>query len=466
MPVRLEPPALPDWKRPFEAVRGEAERLGMRGFVVGGYVRDRLLGGERAQRISEVDILVDGKGATDLASAVAAAMKLPHPPVMFERFGTAHLDIDRDHALEFVSSRVEKYDPLSRKPDVSPGTLKDDVLRRDFTVNTLLMEWDGTVLDLTGRGLQDLRARTIVTPLDPKATFDEDPLRMLRAVRFATTLQFTLDPSVEVAIRTHAQRLQPPVVSMERIRDEFSKLMLARDLEPGLLLLDSTGLLVRILPPLEAGKGMQQGGWHSHDVFGHSLLTAALAPAELVIRLAALLHDVGKPACHELRDGKPTFIGHQDVGAQMAGPALRRLRYPGELIEAVTKLIRLHMRPIQYDPQGWEDKAVRRLVRDAGDQLDRLLALARADMQASHYPDVNKIDHLDARIRRLDAEAIAAIRSPLTGDELIARTGRPAGPWIKRVKTALEEAIVDGTLPADREAAWRYLDAHPELLQS
>ena len=130
-----------------------------------------------------------------------------------------------------------------------------------------------------------------------------------------------------------------------------------------------------VAPQLEAGKGMQQGGWHSHDVFGHALLAASLAPAELITRLAALLHDVGKPKVHELRDGKPTFIGHQDVGASMAGPALRHLRYPGEIVDAVTKLIRLHMRPIQYDPQGWEDKAVRRLVRDAGDELDRLTSM-------------------------------------------------------------------------------------------
>jgi poly(A) polymerase len=462
MPARLDPPALPEWERPFAAVREHAERRKLRALVVGGYVRDRLLGGDREKQIHEVDILVEGQGAIELATAVSVTLKV-HPPVVFERFGTAHLDVD-DHALEFVSSRVERYDRDSRKPDVSPGTLKDDVMRRDFTINTLLMDWDGTVLDLTGRGLSDLNARRIVTPLEPQTTFDEDPLRMLRAVRFATTLQFTLDPSVEAAIRDQAGRLQPPTVSMERIRDEFSKLLLAERVQGGLELLDATGLLPRILPQLEAGKGMQQGGWHSHDVFGHALLAASLAPPDLVTRLAALLHDVGKPKVHELRDGKPTFIGHQDVGATMAGTALRHLRYPGELIEAVSKLIRLHMRPIQYDPQGWEDKAVRRLVRDAGEQLDRLLALARADMRASHYPDVKKIDDLEARIRRLDADAIAAIRSPLTGEELMARTGRPAGPWIKRVKSALEDAIVDGTLPADAPAAWRYLEAHPELL--
>jgi putative nucleotidyltransferase with HDIG domain len=462
-PVRIDPPALPDWERPFTAVREQAERRGSRALVVGGYVRDRLLGGERERQIREVDILVEGQGAIELATAVGTAL-MRHPPVIFERFGTAHLDLDHGHALEFVSSRVERYDPSSRKPDVSPGTLKDDVMRRDFTINTLLMDWDGTVLDLTGRGLADLEARRIVTPLEPQTTFDEDPLRMLRAVRFATTLQFTLDPSLATAIRDQSGRLQPPTVSMERIRDEFSKLLLADKVSSGLELLDSTRLLPRILPQLEAGKGMQQGGWHSHDVFGHGLLAASLAPPELVTRLAALLHDVGKPAVHELRDGKPTFIGHQEVGATMAGPALRHLRYPGEVVDAVTKLIRLHMRPIQYDPQGWEDKAVRRLVRDAGEQLDRLLSLARADMRASHYPDVQKIDHLEARIRRLDADAIAAIRSPLTGEDLMARTGRPAGPWIKRVKAALEDAIVDGTLPADPEAAWRYLEAHPELL--
>lgn len=461
----IDPPALPGWERAFDAVRREAQAAGVRAFVVGGYVRDRLLGGERAQRIHEVDILVEGLGATQLAAAVGRRLGVANPPVLFERFGTAHLDLDPEHALEFVSSRAESYARDSRKPEVRPATLEEDVRRRDFTVNTLLMDWDGAVLDLTGRGLPDLDARRITTPLDPKATFDEDPLRMLRAVRFATVLDFTLDPAVDAAIREHAARLEPPTVSMERIRDEFSKLLLAQAVEPGLQLLDRVGLLVRILPELEAGKGMQQGGYHSHDVFGHSLRTPAFTPPELVTRLAGLLHDVGKPACHELRDGKPTFIGHQEIGASMAGTALHRLRYSGELIENVTKLIRLHMRPIQYDPAGWEDKAVRRLVRDAGDQLERLLWLARADMRASHYPDVKKVDDLEARIRRLDAQAIAAIRSPLTGDELMARTGRPAGPWIKRVKSALEDAIVDGTLTADADAAWQYLDQHPELFQ-
>ncbi|TMF23041.1 MAG: HD domain-containing protein [Chloroflexi bacterium] len=412
MPLRLDPPALPEWEQPFATVQEQSRQLGLRAFVVGGYVRDRLLGGERGKTIREVDILVDGRGATQLATAVGSALKL-RPPVIFERFGTAHLDLDH-RALEFVSSRVESYAPSSRKPDVRPGTLEEDVMRRDFTINTLLMDWDGTVLDLTGRALQDLEARRIMTPLEPASTFDEDPLRKVQR---------------------------------------------------GLELLDATRLLPKIVPQLEMGKGMQQGGWHSHDVFGHSLLTASLAPPELIARLAALLHDVGKPAVHELKDGKPTFIGHQEIGAGMAGAALRHLRYPGELTDAVVKLVRLHMRPIQYDPQGWEDKAVRRLVRDAGDQLERLLALARADMRASHYPDVKKIDDLEARIRRIDTQAIAAIRSPLTGEDLMARTGRPAGPWIKRVKTALEDAIIDGTLAPDAQAAWRYLEAHPELLQ-
>jgi poly(A) polymerase len=463
MPPRIDPPALPGWEPIFDAVRTQARDAGVRALVVGGYVRDRLLGGERASRIREVDVIVEGGSAPQLAEAVSRVLDT-RPPIAFERFGTAHLDVG-ERAVEFVGTRTERYDPSSRKPDVSPGTLKDDVIRRDFTVNSLLMDWDGRVLDLTGRGLNDLEARRIVTPLDPKATFDEDPLRMLRAVRFATTLGFSLDPEVEAAIRAESSRLQPPVVSMERIRDEFVKLLLAKDVLRGLELLDATGLLVRIVPQLEPGKGMQQGGWHSHDVFGHGLLAASLAPRDLVTRLAALLHDVGKPATFELRDGKPTFIGHQEVGAKMAVDALKRLRFSGDVIDAVAKVIRLHMRPIQYDPAGWEDKAVRRLVRDAGDQLDPLLGLARADMRASHFPDLQKMDDLEARIRRLDADAIAAIRSPLSGEELMARTGRPAGPWIKRVKSALEDGIIEGTLEPNAEAAWRYLDEHPELLR-
>jgi poly(A) polymerase len=221
-----------------------------------------------------------------------------------------------------------------------------------------------------------------------------------------------------------------------------------------------------VLPELEPGKGMEQGGWHSKDVFGHGLLAASLTRADLILRLAGLLHDVGKPATHELRDGKITFIGHQDVGAKMAAEALKRLRFPGELVDSVSRLVRLHMRPIQYDPQSWEDKAVRRLVRDAGEELHRLLDLARADMGASRYPEVSKIDHLEERVRRLDAEAINAIESPLSGDDLMARTGRPPGPWIKRVKLALEDAILDGSVAADPASAWAYLERNPELLGS
>jgi putative nucleotidyltransferase with HDIG domain len=463
MPALIDPPAPAGLRPIFDVVEAESRRLGSRALVVGGYVRDRLLGGAREAAIREVDILVeDGQGIA-LANAVAAGLKT-HPPVIFERFGTAHVTAG-DYAIEFVSTRTERYERDSRKPDVAPGTLRDDVMRRDFTVNALLMQWDGTVLDLTERGLDDLEHRRLVTPLEPTVTFDEDPLRMLRAARFAATLNFEVDPAVAVAMRRHAQRLQPPTVSMERIRDEFVKLLVADAVLRGLQILDEDHLLVQILPELEPGKGMAQGGWHSHDVFGHGLLAASLAPPDLLTRLAGLLHDVGKPA-HEIREGKVTFIGHQEVGARMAADALKRLRFAGDQIDAVSRLVRLHMRPIQYDPQGWEDKAVRRLVRDAGPELDRLLALARADMRASHYPDVKKIDDLEARIRRLDAAAINAIESPLTGDALMARTGRPPGPWIKRAKLALEEAIVDGVLKPDAESAWQYLEEHPELLGS
>src|SRR5438270_12985696 len=183
MPLRLDPPALPEWEQPFATVQEQSRQLGLRAFVVGGYVRDRLLGGARGKTIREVDLLGDGRGATRLATAVGSALKL-RPPVIFERFGTAHLDLDH-RALEFVSSRVESYAPSSRKPDVRPGTLEEDVMRRDFTINTLLMDWDGTVLDLTGRALQDLEARRMVTPLEPASTFHADQLGMLGGGRVA-----------------------------------------------------------------------------------------------------------------------------------------------------------------------------------------------------------------------------------------------------------------------------------------
>jgi poly(A) polymerase len=461
MPLRVDPPALPPLRPIFDVLEREAGRLGVRALVVGGYVRDRLLGGARQTQIKEVDVLVEGGQGIALAQAVARLVS-PHPPVIFERFGTAHVDT-ADFAIEFVSSRVEKYQRDSRKPEVTPGSLLDDVMRRDFTINTLLMDWDGTVADLTGRGLDDLAARRIATPLEPAVTFDEDPLRMLRAVRFAVSLGFQLGPGVEEAIRRHAARLRPPVVSMERIRDEFLKILMAPEVLKGLQLLDATGLLALILPELEPGKGMEQGGWHSHDVFGHGLLACSMTPPDATTRLAGLLHDVGKPATHDKRDGKISFIGHQEVGARMAADALKRLRFSGEQIETVSRLVRLHMRPIQYDPESWEDRAVRRLVRDAGPDLHRLLDLARADMRASHYPDVRKIDHLADRVARLDAAAINAIRSPLSGEQLMARTGRAAGPWIGRAKLALEEAILDG-MPADEGSAWHFLEGHPELL--
>src|SRR5947207_6784101 len=213
MPLRLDPPALPEWEQPFATVQEQSRQLGLRAFVVGGYVRDRLLGGERGKTIREVDILVDGRGATQLATAVGGALKL-RPPVIFERFGTAHLDLDH-RALEFVSSRVESYAPSSRKPDVRPGTLEEDVMRGDFTINTALMDWEGTVLDLTGRALKDLEARRIMTPLEPASTFDEDPLRMLRAVRFATTLHFNLAPSLKSATRPQSGRRKPPCSPMD-----------------------------------------------------------------------------------------------------------------------------------------------------------------------------------------------------------------------------------------------------------
>jgi poly(A) polymerase len=451
----MSPPRVkmgPEFEPVQAAITAAARTLGCRAYLVGGVVRDLLLGRPTQP---DVDVVVDGGQGIVLATAVAQALGAP-APFIHERFGVAQLRVGALR-VEFVSARAERYDRDSRKPHVRPGTIEEDAWRRDFTMNALLLDEAGGVQDPTGRGLKDLTARRIATPLPPAETFDEDPLRMLRAVRFAATLEFTLAPEVIEGIRLAAARLSPPVVSVERIAEELRKLMLAPRPSVGWRLLEDSGLLNRLVPELLAGKGVEQGGFHSYDVYGHNLAAMDLMPAGVVERWAGLLHDVGKPATRREAAGKISFLGHQEEGAQMAESILRRLRFANEEAERVATLVRLHMRPIQYDPAGWQDSAVKRLIRDAGEALPQLLALARADMGASHYPGADKLDHLEARIEALDAARVRALRPPVDGNAIMARFGLPPGPAVKRAKALLEEALIDGRLEPDPEAALQLL---------
>jgi poly(A) polymerase len=364
-----------------------------------------------------------------------------------------------ERPIEFASARAESYRDDSRKPDVQPAGIDDDLRRRDFTVNTLLMDFNGNVEDRLGTGLTDLQAGLLRTPLDPVATFSDDPLRMLRAVRFAAQLDFELDPSLLPAMRSLADRLGPPVVSVERVADELRKMLASERPKKALELLDGGDLLPRVLPEVAACKGVEQGGFHTNDVYGHTLETVALTPPELVVRLAALYHDTGKPAT-AAPDG--SFLGHEKVGAELATAALARLRFSNGVIERVALLVRLHLRPVYYEPE-WTDGAVRRLAREAGPALGSLLQLARADIGASAYDHPEKLDELERRLAAVLSESPSRLSSPVTGEDIMKARGLEPGPEVGKLKARLDELVLEGKIEPKRDAALRYLEAHTDL---
>src|SRR5216684_443449 len=384
-----------------------ASELGARAWIVGGYVRDTLLGRPHP----DLDIVVEGGLGFELARRFAELAGAAEP-VIFERFGTAQVTLP-GHLVEFVSARRESYGPDSRKPLTQDATLDEDIRRRDFTVNTLLMDFDGNIQDPLGRGLADLEARVLQTPADPSQTFNDDPLRMLRAIRLAAQLEFELAPALLPAMRKLRDRLASPVVSAERVADELLKM----------------------------------------------LLTVAATPPEHVVRLAALFHDVGKPATAG-PDG--TFVGHEVVGAEMTTHALERLRFPQKGIEAVAMLVRLHLRPVFYASE-WTDGAVRRLARDAGALLKPLMALARADIQASAYPHPEKLDELQARLDAALSEQPSRMAAPVDGQDIMRVRRIGPGPEVGRIKQRLTELVMDGAIDPTRDAVLAYLESHPVL---
>lgn len=441
-----------DEKELLSLLERAASDLHVRAWIVGGYVRDKLLGREHRNP----DVVVEDGDALELARRFAELAGAP-PPVTFERFGTAQVTL-AGRLVEFVTARSESYAPESRKPAVRPATLEEDLRRRDFTVNTLLMDLDGNVEDPLGGG-KDLEAKVLRTPTDPIRTFEDDPLRMLRAIRFAAELGFTLAPDLLPAMRGMRSRLAPPVISVERIADELRKMLASPRPRLALELLDQAELLEVTLPEIAAGKGVPQTGYHTHDVFGHTLLTVEATPPDLVLRLAALFHDVGKP---QTAKGDGTFVGHEEVGAEIARTALERLRFSQKEIEAITKLVLLHLRPVFYRSE-WTDGAVRRLARDAGPLLDRLMFLARADIAASAYPYPEKMDELQARLDRVLAERPSRLAPLITGDDIMRIRGIGPGPEVGRIKTKLEELVLDGEIPPDRAAITSYLSSQSDL---
>ena len=424
-------------------------------FLVGGFVRDRVLGKPSAKE--DIDLVLEGD-ALALAQFFRARGAADFEPVVYPRFGTAMIVV-KGRDVELVTARIESYAADSRKPDsVRPGTLAEDATRRDFTINTLLQNLHtGEIVDPLGRAYADLEAGILRTPTDPKVTFEDDPLRMLRAVRFAARFGFAIEPFTWKAVRQSAPRLS--IISKERIREEFSKMLLTSRAPLGLNLLKDSGLLAEFAPELMAMVGVTQNEFHAYPVWEHTLIALGnLKPdASLTLRLATLLHDVGKPPTKAVGDdGKVHFYGHAERGAEIARRFLTRLKYPIDTVSAVSTLVAQHMRIGDYRP-AWTDAAVRRLIRDLGPHLDDLFEINRVDVSALAPERVGISRGVELRARMApiqDAEDINALTSPLDGQELMARLGLKPGKQLGQVKDYLTGEVVEGRLaPDDKDGA-------------
>ncbi len=468
-------------KRPVFRILSEvaAERK-VRAFVIGGYVRDCFLG----RPCNDIDVVVEGSGV-DFAEAVGERL---HKKVSyFKNFGTAMLRFDGDE-IEFVGARKESYRRESRKPIVEDGTIEDDQMRRDFTINAMAFSLQkddfGALIDPFG-GIRDLAAGIIRTPLDPDTTYSDDPLRMLRAVRFAAKLStgeltFRIVPESMESMRRMADRLS--ILSRERIAEELDKMLVTDRPSLAFQLLDSAELLPRILPELSALKGVETVDGRGHkDNFAHTLAVTDnirredVAPQEgrdhlLWLRWAALLHDIGKPASKRYDKAVGwTFHGHDVIGARMVPPIFRRLALSMDEMKYVAKLVRLHLRPIALVDDGVTDSAVRRLLFDAGDDIDDLMLLCNADITSKNEAKVARIKSNFELVRRKlveveEKDAIRNFKNPITGEYVMQVYGIPPCREIGQLKEMVKEAILDGVIGNDFAQADGYMRLRaPEL---
>jgi poly(A) polymerase len=456
-------------------------------YLVGGLLRDRALGLPLA---NDLDLVLEGD-ALALAQFFYERGLSTHYPVLYPRFGTAMIHIGKAEeagsAVELVSARAESYQPDSRKPEVRQGTIQDDILRRDFTINTLLENLHtGELLDLTGRAFADLRAGILRTPLAPRLTFFDDPLRMLRAVRFAARFGFTIEADTWEAICAEATRLSPPTIAFERIREEFVKIakLPGAKFRRGMELLLESNLLAQFLPEMQPMIGCTQGDWHRYDVWTHTLTALESLPdtAPIEVRLALLWHDIGKPSTRSLarsigeavptvspalpsaaeeapENGNIRFYGHPAVGAELVRTIMNRLKFSNEEIRDVTVLVAKHMRLGEYRHE-WSDVPVKRLIRDCGPYLDDLFVLTHCDRSAVDIPPDQAADlgELRARIDALNALSdIAHLESPLDGNAIMETLAIRPGPHLKAAKDFLLNEIIEGRLSENDQDTARQL---------
>ncbi len=436
VPPRLAPMLEPD--APVQRVAAALVADGHECYLVGGSVRDALID----------DLPVEFDFATDARPDRIEALLAPiadHVWLQGQRFGTVGAQI-AGVPCEVTTFRSDVYRPESRKPEVAFGdSIETDLSRRDFTVNALALRLPDAVLVDPFDGAVDLATGRLRTPLTPEISFTDDPLRMLRAARFVARFGFTPDPELVAAVESLAPRLE--IVSAERIRDELSKLLLVPDPSPGLWFLAHTGLADHFLPELNSLELEQDPIHHHKDVLAHTIAVVAKTSPDLILRLAALMHDVGKPKTRSFERGRATFHHHEVVGARMTRDRLSALRYPTEVVDAVTQLVYLHLRIHTY-AMGWTDAAVRRYVRDAGDLLDRLNELQRCDCTTRNERKARalgrRMDELEERIAALAAqEELRAIRPPLDGRQVMEFLGVAPGPVVGEALEFLLEARLD-----------------------
>jgi poly(A) polymerase len=450
-------------QRIFEHISTAADQLGQDTYVIGGYVRDMLLN----RRSKDIDIVTVGSGI-DLAEKVAGLIK-PKPKVnYFRNFGTAQLKY-RNFEVEFVGARKESYRSNSRKPIVENGTIEDDQNRRDFTINALALGLNsynfGKMTD-PFNGINDLKSRIIKTPLNPDETFSDDPLRMLRAIRFSALLDFTIEAETLKAIAANNSRMR--IVSAERITDELNKVIMADKPSIGFKLLEETGLLEIIFPELAGLKGVEVINGVGHkDNFYHTLEVldgVAKDTDNLWLRWSALLHDIAKPVTKKFQEGQGwTFHSHNFAGTKMVPGIFRRMKLPmNEKMRYVQKIVKLHMRPIILSEEEVTDSAVRRLLFEAGDDIDDLMLLCEADITSKNPQKVRRylknFKIVRQKLKEIEVkDEIRNFQPPVSGELIMKTFNLPPCKEVGIIKNAIKEAILDGKIENNFDEAYSFM---------
>ncbi|MDR1632977.1 MAG: CCA tRNA nucleotidyltransferase [Dysgonamonadaceae bacterium] len=447
----------------FEVIAEEADQLQAETYIIGGYVRDMVL----RRTSKDIDVVCVGSGIR-LAQAVAGNLGKKANLSVFKNFGTAQVKY-KDTEIEFVGARKESYDRNSRKPIVEDGTLEDDLKRRDFTINALAIrinkEHFGELID-PFNGLQDLEDLLIRTPLDPDITFSDDPLRMLRAVRFASQLGFFIYPETFEAIERNKNRIE--IISKERITDELNKIILSPCPSVGFDLLDKTGLLEMILPELTALKGVETKESVGHkDNFSHTLKVLdnlARTSDNLWLRWAALFHDIGKPRSKRFDPHTGwTFHAHEFFGMKMLKGIFQRMKFPlNEKLRYNEKLVALHMRPIVLSDEEVTDSAIRRLLFEAGDDIDDLMLLCEADITSKNPEKVRRFlanfKLVRSKLKEIEEkDKIRNFQPPIDGLQIMEMFDLPPGRMVGELKSAVKDAILDGLIPNEYDAVYDFL---------